>query len=114
MRVRQTHLSFAELEVEDALERAKNISPAMTGDAGHVLQTASSLRATVRDLKFALRLRHMEQGVVDKHIAMADIEIEKSRKEMTSMKEVIDDKSLTIATDETQPQPKVPVDDSDE
>jgi len=112
LRVRQTQLSFAELEVEDTLELAKGISPAVAGDAQQVLQKASSLRAAVRDLRFAQRLRHMEQGVVDKHISTADIEIEKSRKEMTSMKEVIDDKSLSIATDETQPQPKVPVDEN--
>lgn len=110
LRVRQTHLSFAELEVEDTLEAAKAMSPSVAGDAQQVLQRASRLQSAIRDLRLAVRLRHMEQGVVDKHIAMADVEIEKSRKEMTSMKEVIDDKSLSVAIDESQPAPKVPVD----
>merc|ERR1712050_226254 len=54
----------------------------------------------------------MEQGAVDKHLAIADAEIETSRMEMACMKEAIDDKSLTVATDETQPAPKVPVDEN--
>jgi len=47
---------------------------------------------------------------VNKHMAQADAEIEKSRQEMTSMKEVIDDKSLVLATDDSQSVPETPLD----
>lgn len=110
LRVRQTQLQFAELEVEEALDAAKGISAMDAGDQQRVLLLASRLRSAVRDLRLAVRLRSMEQGIVDQHVGLADAEIEKSRMEMTSMKEVIDDKSLLVATDETAPAPKVPVD----
>jgi hypothetical protein len=112
LRVRQTQLSFAEVEVDDQLEIAKGISPAVASDTQRVLQIASRVRAAVRDVKVAARLRQMEQGLVDKHITVADAEIEKSRKEMTCMKMVIDDKSLSVATDDSQPPPKVVLDES--
>mmetsp|Transcript_23659 Transcript_23659/g.43295 ORF Transcript_23659/g.43295 Transcript_23659/m.43295 type:complete len:661 (-) Transcript_23659:303-2285(-) len=110
LRVRQTQLQFAELEVEEALDTAKGMGAMDASDQQRVLNMAGRLRAAVRDLRLAVRLRQMEQGIVDQQISLADAEIEKSRQEMTSMKEVIDDKSLTVATDETSPPPKVPVD----
>ncbi|CAE8646697.1 unnamed protein product, partial [Polarella glacialis] len=79
-------------------------------DVQRVMQTASRVRAAVRDLRLASRMRQTEQGVVNRHVALADAEIEKSRQEMTSMKEVIDDKSLVLATDDSQPAPSTPVD----
>jgi len=60
----------------------------------------------VRDFRLAVRLREMEQGTVNQHISMAEMEIEKSRQEMTTMKEVIDDKSLVVATDDVQALPR--------
>lgn len=112
LRIRNTQLRYAELEVEEVLGATQAITPIQAGDTQQVLQKASSLRASVRDLRLAQQLRNMEQGQIDKHISLADIEIEKSRKEMTSMKEVIDDKSLVMAHDETQPAPQVPVDET--
>jgi hypothetical protein len=112
LRIRNTQLRYAELEVEEALEASQALAPSAAGDTQQVLQKASTLRAVVRDLRLAQQLRNTEQGQIDKHITVADIEIEKSRKEMTSMKEVIDDKSLVMASDETQPAPLVPKDES--
>lgn len=109
LRVRQTQLSFAELEVEDALAAGKGLSPQAACDSQRVLQIASRVRASVRDLRLAVRSRQAEQGLVEKHLEVADVELEKSRLEMTSMKEVIDDKSLVVATDDTQPKPKTPL-----
>lgn len=100
LRVRQTQLSFTELEVEDALESAKGLSALDGGDAQQVLLYASRLRSSVRDLRLAVRLHHMEHGTVNEHISLAELEIEKSRQEMTMLKEVIDDKSLVVATDD--------------
>jgi len=100
LRIRQTQLSLADLEVEDALEAAKSIGPAEAGDAQRVLVFANRVRAAVRDLRLAARLRSMENNVVGQQIALADTEIEKSRQEMTMIKEVIDDKSLVVATDD--------------
>lgn len=111
LQVRQTQLSFAELEVEDALDVAKGMSAVDAGDGRRVLIVASRLRSAVRDLRLAARLLRMEQGIVDRHIALSDAEIEKSKVEMTYMKEVIDDKSLVVASDESLPV-KVPVDES--
>ena len=75
-----------------------------------------------------------EKVIVNKHLTQADVEIEKSRQEMTSMKEaaslsflggeqstvvsrtprvireVIDDKSLTVALDDSQPAVPKPLD----
>jgi len=110
LRVRQTQLSFAELEVEEALDSTRAMSAAAASDVQRVMQTASRVRAAVRDLRLASRMRQTEQGVVNRHVALADAEIEKSRQEMTSMKEVIDDKSLVLATDDSQPAPSTPVD----
>eukprot|EP00931_Biecheleriopsis_adriatica_P075823 TRINITY_DN49603_c0_g1_i1.p1 TRINITY_DN49603_c0_g1~~TRINITY_DN49603_c0_g1_i1.p1 ORF type:complete len:613 (+),score=164.84 TRINITY_DN49603_c0_g1_i1:98-1936(+) len=110
LRVRQTQSSFAELEVEDALDAARRCSALDAGDAQRVMQLASRVRASVRDLRIAARMKQTEQGTVNKHITHADGEIEKSRQEMTSMKEVIDDKSLVVATDDSQPTPAAPVD----
>eukprot|EP00933_Yihiella_yeosuensis_P073600 TRINITY_DN8230_c7_g1_i1.p1 TRINITY_DN8230_c7_g1~~TRINITY_DN8230_c7_g1_i1.p1 ORF type:complete len:561 (-),score=143.52 TRINITY_DN8230_c7_g1_i1:204-1886(-) len=110
LRVRQTQLSFAELEVEESLDAARSISALDAGDAQRVMQLAGRVRAAVRDLRIAVRMKQMEQGVVSRHMAQADAEIEKSRQEMTSLKEVIDDKSLMLATDDAQPQPSPPVD----
>jgi len=107
LRVRQTQLSFAELEAEDALEVAKNMSPFDATDPQRTLMLASRVRATVRDLRLAQRLRESEQQLVDEHIMLAEAEIEKSRQEMAMMKEVIDDKSLVVATDEVNVQAKV-------
>jgi len=112
IRVRQTQLTFAEAEVEDALAAAKGIAPNTAGDAQRVLQIASRVRASVRDLRLAVRLRQTEQGMVDKHIVTADAEIERSRLEMTSMKEVIDEKALMVATDDTQLAAKKPLDEN--
>jgi len=112
LRIRNTQLRYAELEVEETLDATQAITPSIAGDTQQVLQKASSLRAVVRDLRLAQQQRNMEQGQIDKHISLADIEIEKSRKEMTSMKEVIDDKSLVMASDETQPAPQVPKDEN--
>jgi len=106
LRVRQTQLSFTELEVGDALEAAKSMNTLDAGDAQRVLLFASRLRACVRDFRLAVRLREMEQGTVNQHISMAEMEIEKSRQEMTTMKEVIDDKSLVVATDDVQAVPR--------
>jgi len=86
--------------VQDALEIGKSLSPADASDAQRVLLAASRVRSAVRELRLAIRLRQMEQGIVDQTIAVADQEIEKSRMEMTSMKEVIDDKSLSVATED--------------
>ena len=41
----------------------------------------------MRDLRSASRMKDLEQGIVNKHLAQADLENEKSRQEMTSMKE---------------------------
>jgi len=109
-RIRQTQLSFAELEVEDSHKAASSMSPSVAGDASSVLQVASRVRAAVRDLRLVVRLLQMERNTVEKVIVTAEQEIEKSREEMTSMKEVIDDKSLSVATDDGQLVPKPPVD----
>lgn len=108
LRVRQTQLSFAELEVQDALEAAKSMGPSDAGDPHRVLAFASRLRTAVRDLRLTVRLRQMEQATVEQRIALADAEIEKSRQEMSSMKEVIDDKSLVVALDDALPPPRAP------
>jgi len=100
LRVRQTQLSFAEMEVVDAVDAANSIGTADAGDAQRVLLLAARLRAGVRDLRLAVRLRQMERATVGEHIAVADAEIEKCRQEMTSMREVIDDKTLQVAMDE--------------
>ncbi|CAJ1427595.1 unnamed protein product [Effrenium voratum] len=105
LRVRQTQLSFAELEVTEALEAARSISALDAGDAQKVLQLAGRVRAAVRDLRTAARMKQLEQNIVNKHLAQADQENEQSRLEMTSMKEVIDDKSLVVAVDDSQPAP---------
>ena len=111
LRVRHTQLSFAELEVEEALEAAKTMSALDAGDAQRVMQLAGRVRAAVRDLRTASRMKQLEQGIVNKHLAQADVENEKSRQEMTSMKEVIDDKSLVVAMDHQDSQPAAtPVD----
>ncbi|CAE7482492.1 unnamed protein product [Symbiodinium pilosum] len=110
LRVRQTQLSFGELEVEEALEAARCLSTMDAGDAKKVMQLAGRIRAAVRDLRMAARSRQQEQVIVNKHLTQADIEIEKSRQEMTSMKEVIDDKSLVVAMDDSQPAAAVPLD----
>lgn len=109
LRVRQTQLSFAELEVEEALELARTMSPLDAADAKKVMQLAGRVRAAVRDLRTASRMKQLEQGIVNKHLAQADVENEKSRHEMTSMKEVIDDKSLVVAMDDSHQAP-TPVD----
>lgn len=108
LRVRHTQLSFAELEVEEALEAAKTMSGFDAGDAQRVLRIAGRLKAAVRDLRTASRMKQLEQGMVNKHLAQADAENEKARLEMCSIKEVIDDKSLVVALDD--PPPPTPVD----
>jgi len=105
LRVRQTQLSFAELEVEEALGAVRTMTPLEAGNPQPVMQAANRLRAAVRDVRLASRLKQMEQGLVDQHLVVADEEIEKSRREMTSLKEVIDDKSLVVATDDAQGEP---------
>jgi len=107
LHLRQTQLSFAELEVEEALDAARSVGTADAGDAERVLLVAGRLRSAVRDLRLAARLRQTEQGVVGQHVALAESEIEKSRQEMTSMKEVIDDKALAVATDDAAAAPPV-------
>ncbi|CAE7435849.1 unnamed protein product [Symbiodinium sp. CCMP2592] len=110
LRVRQTQLSFGELEVEESLEAARCISTLDAGDAQRVMRLAGRVRAAVRDLRTAARLKQQEQVIVNKHLTQADIEIERSRQEMTCMKEVIDDKSLMVATDDSQPAAALPLD----
>mmetsp|Transcript_50078 Transcript_50078/g.119134 ORF Transcript_50078/g.119134 Transcript_50078/m.119134 type:complete len:564 (-) Transcript_50078:63-1754(-) len=106
LKMRQTHLSFAELEVEDAYHAAKEMTPANAGSVQFVLGTARRIKAAVRDLRLASRLRVMEQNVVDQQLNVALSEIEKCRQEMSTMKEVIDDKSLPLASDEAQVSPE--------
>lgn len=113
-KVRNTQLKFAELEVSEALQQAQTIHPAVAGDTDAVLQRASNLRSMVRNLRLAIQLRNMEQEQLEQQIKSADVEIEKSRKEMTSMKEVIDDKSLVMAVDDSQPAQPIPKDDNGE
>jgi len=110
LRVRQTQLSFAELEVEDSLEAAHSIPPSDAADAQRVLNVAGRLRSTMRDLRLASRLRLMEQDMVHQNLAISEAEIEKSRMEMASMKEVIDDKSLVVAPDDLQAAPTPSID----
>eukprot|EP00438_Fugacium_kawagutii_P026451 Skav202762 [mRNA] locus=scaffold326:142749:169873:+ [translate_table: standard] len=91
----------ARAKVEEALEAAKTMSAQDAGDASRVMQIAGRVRAAVRDLRTASRMKQLEQGIVNKHLAQADAENEKARLEMTSIKEVIDDKSLVVALDDT-------------
>jgi len=107
IRIRQAQLSFTEAEAADALEAAQGMGNSEAGDAERVLRFASRLRAAVRDLRVAVRLWQMEHAAIDRQIATADAEIEKCRQEMTMMKQVIDDRSLEIATDEERPQSQV-------
>lgn len=76
IRVRQTQLSFAELEVTEAVDGAKKITAVAAGDAKRVMQLTSRVRAAVRDLRIASRMRQMEDGTVSKHLSYADGEIE--------------------------------------
>lgn len=110
LRVRQTQHSFAELEVEDAYEAAKTLTARDAGNVKCVLAAAGRLRTALREFRVASRLRVMEENAVNQNLALADVEIEKSRVEMASMKEVIDDKSLFVATDDAAPLPVHPLD----
>jgi hypothetical protein len=95
LHVRQTQVSFAELDAEDALLRAKHLQKNSATEAGH---NASESRVVVRqvktamhDLKLAVRLLTLEEQVVSNRLTLVDIEVEKSQQEMSLLKLALDD-----------------------
>mmetsp|Transcript_49659 Transcript_49659/g.105729 ORF Transcript_49659/g.105729 Transcript_49659/m.105729 type:complete len:534 (-) Transcript_49659:96-1697(-) len=100
LKVRQTQLSFAEMEVEDAADAAKRLTPLDASNVKTVLSAAGRVRAALRDLRLAEQLKTLEENTVQKHMALAETELEMSRIEMASMKDVIDDRALMVATDD--------------
>lgn len=110
LRVRSTQRAITELEVEDAMEASRALGEIDATDSQYVLGMARRITSAVRDLKLSARLHLMEQDVVDKNISLLEVEIEQSRKEMTTMKEVIEDPALYLALDESQSAPPLPVD----
>lgn len=105
VRVRRSQLQFAQLEVEDAVERARKLSPEDAADAARTQALAASVRRVTQDLAFASRLRRVDENMVRQHLGVAESEIEKSRVEMKVMKQAIDDKTLLVATDDAVPGP---------
>eukprot|EP00929_Paragymnodinium_shiwhaense_P066907 TRINITY_DN33618_c0_g1_i1.p1 TRINITY_DN33618_c0_g1~~TRINITY_DN33618_c0_g1_i1.p1 ORF type:complete len:652 (-),score=151.66 TRINITY_DN33618_c0_g1_i1:417-2372(-) len=105
VRVRQTQLQFAKLEVEDALERSRYLSPADAADAAKTQALAAHIRRASQDFSLAQRLRSVDEQVVEKHLQVAEDEMEKSRQEMKLLKLAIDDKTLVVATDDAPVDP---------
>lgn len=103
VRVRRSQLQFAQLEVEDAVERARRATPQDAANAARTQALAGSVRRVTQDLALAARLRRVDETMVRQHLAIAEAEIEKSRLEMKVMKQAIDDKSLVVATDDATP-----------
>eukprot|EP00927_Polykrikos_kofoidii_P052064 TRINITY_DN4582_c0_g1_i1.p1 TRINITY_DN4582_c0_g1~~TRINITY_DN4582_c0_g1_i1.p1 ORF type:complete len:639 (+),score=132.95 TRINITY_DN4582_c0_g1_i1:124-2040(+) len=101
VRGRRTQLQFAKMEVDDALESARRLSPAIACDAGKTQSLAAHLRRATHDFALAQRLCTVDETVVQQHLGVAEEEIDKSRQEMKDMKQAIDDKTLTVATDDT-------------
>lgn len=103
VRVRRSQLQFAQLEVEDALERARRCTPQEAADAAKTQALAARVRRATQDLALSARLRRVDETVVRQDLQTAEEEIERSRLEMKVMKQAIDDKSLTVATDDPNP-----------
>lgn len=101
LRVRQTQVSFAEIEVEDAVDCARRLKTPDAADARITQALADRVRRVSHDLALALRLRRVEEAVVQNHIALAEVEIEKSRREMKAMKEAIDDTNIKPVSEDT-------------
>jgi len=105
IQVRQTQLSFAELEVDEALAMAKSHNKKSPHGEDDDLASTASLAAHIRevtnDLKLASRLLKLEESVVQNRLALAEVEVEKSRQEMKRLKDAIDDPALS--TDPTRP-----------
>lgn len=108
VRVRRTQLQFAKVEVEDALERVRTLPVLDASDPAKTQALALQVRRATQDLALASRLRNMDENVMKQQLAIAEIEVEKSRQEMKVMKQAIDDKSLAVATDDVPPPPPDP------
>lgn len=103
VRVRRSQLQFAQMEVEDAVERARRATAQDAADPARTQAMAAAVRRVTHDLAVAARLRRVDEAVVRQHLAIAEGEIEKSRLEMKVMKQAIDDKTLVVATDDFVP-----------
>jgi len=104
VKVRRSQMQFAKIELEDALDRVRTVSPGDAADAAKTQALAAHIRRLSHDFAMAQRLRQVDEQELSQHIAVAEEEIEKSRLEMKVMKQAIDDKSLTIATDDAPPE----------
>jgi hypothetical protein len=104
-RVRRTQLHLATLELDEALERSKNLSSVDAADAAKIQALAAHLRRASHDFALAQRLRVVDESVVQQHLLASEEEIEESRIEMKVMKQAIDDKSLVVATDDHVDEP---------
>jgi len=105
LNVRQTHLHFAKLDVEDVVKQARIAPAAVTCDAAQVQALAARIRRASHDMAVATRLKAMDEAVVKRHIEASEIEIEKSRQEMKVTKLAIDDKNLVVAPEDGSPPP---------
>jgi len=96
--VRQTQLSFADLEVEECLHRAQRVlySPEESNDAGEVYRACHALEQATQDLRLAARLCKLEEAVIQNRTALADLEVDKARNEMRDMKTIIDSHNIDM------------------
>lgn len=103
LRANQESVQVAYEQVAAALNTARQTTPEAATSAQKINGIAGQLQVAVRDFRLAQRLMETVEAQVRLQFSWIEEDLEKSCQELTSLKEVVDDKSLAVAQDDHLP-----------